>query len=578
MDSRASPAVGGEVGLGSDTGPIHCPDDKIVILEHSAVVTTQANPVMVFLIDGAERRLLKLEPLPFTVGRLPENTLVLTQPFVSRSHAKIENIGDDFVVTDTGSRHGTYVNGQRVERHVLSPRDRMQFGSLQAPSLVFGDDEPERVTTQHDLLGKLQALSEHTSELGKLRWLLDAARDLNNAGAVDSVLASLIEATLALTHLERGYVLLAGPGAQLELAAGRDSDGNRLDDSSSLSQTAIRQATGSGSEFILTDTLTAGGVALPTSMIAQNLRTVVCFPLLRRRNPARVTQMANSQGTEILGVLYLDSRFAPGKLTGIDHDMLRTIAREAAALVENTELAAAEEQARLYREEMEIAARIQKGLMAVQHPKLSFAGVDAMSVPCTEVGGDFFDVVTDGRSLAVALVDVSGKGISAAILASTLQGMLYLQLTSGRSLEEIATVTNSYLCAKNVGKYATMVLMRLHRDGILEYINCGHIQPRMHLCSGAVRRLEVSNVPVGLLPDTSYMSGHAQMEPGCRVLLVSDGVTEAENETGEMFGDERLDVGLAASNLKQLEQSIRGFCSGVPYRDDCTMVEMTFRG
>jgi phosphoserine phosphatase RsbU/P len=552
-------------------------DDKIAILEHPAVVTTTGDATTLLLIDGLERRNLKLAPLPFTVGRLPENTLVLTQPFVSRSHAKIVAENGAFVLIDTGSRHGTYVNGLRVERKVLSLQDRIQFGSLQAPALVFGGEEPEKVTTQRDLLGKLQALSEHTSELGRLRWLLDAARDLNNAGAVESVLASLIEATLTLTHAERGYVLLAGRDG-LKLAAGRDSDGNRLDDSSVLSQTAIRQATESGSEFILTDTLSAGDVPLPHSMVIQNLRTVICFPLLRRRNVARVAQAAPSpHSSDILGILYLDSRFAPGKLSGIDHDMLRTIAREAAALVENTELAAAEEQARQYREEMEIAARIQRGLMAVQHPKLSFAGIEAMSVPCTEVGGDFFDVVTDGHSLSVALVDVSGKGISAAILASTLQGMLYLELSSGRPLEDIASATNSYLCSKNVGKYATMVLMRIHADGKLEYINCGHIQPRLHSCTG-VKRLDVSNVPVGLLPDAPYQSGYTELEPGCRVLLVSDGVTEAEDTTGDMFGDERLDTSLAAHNLNDLADSIRAFCGGVPYRDDCTMVELTFRG
>ena len=536
-------------------------------------------PASVFLIEGSEQRMLKLDPLPFTVGRLPENSLVLTQPYVSRSHAKIEIVGDNYVLFDTGSRHGTYVNGLRIERHVLAPRDRIQFGSLQAPSLVFGDEAPERVSTQHDLLSKLHSLTENTSELGKLRWLLDAARDLNNAGAVESVLASLIEATLTLTHAERGYVLLAAPDGQLALAAGRDSDGNRLNDSRSLSHSAIRQATESGSEFILTDTLSAAGTALPASMVAHNLRTVICFPLLRRKNPARAPHgTENGHASDILGVLYLDSRFAPGKITGVDNDLLRTIAREAAALVENTALVAAEEQARQYREEMEIAARIQRGLMAVQHPELSFAGVQAMSFPCREVGGDFFDVVTDGRTLSVALVDVSGKGISAAILASTLQGMLYLQLSSGQPLEEIATLTNSYLCSKNVGKYATMVLMRLHTDGSLEYINCGHIHPRMHFCSGTVQRLDISNVPVGMLPEMSYTSGRAQMEPGCRVLLVSDGVTEAENAAGDMFGDERLDTSLAAYNLNQLADSIRGFCGDVPYHDDCTMVELTFRG
>lgn len=532
-------------------------------------------PPSVFLIEGSERRAMKLDPLPFTVGRLADNSLVLTQPFVSRSHAQIAEVGNSFVLTDAGSRHGTYVNGKRVDKHVLEMSDRIQFGSLQAPYLVFGE-EPGKSSTDSNLLSKLQALSENTSELSKLKWLLDAARDLNNAGAVESVLASLIGATLTLTKAERGYVLLSRPGGRLELAAGRDSEGNRLQDSESLSQTAIRRATESGNEFILTDTLSSGDMPLSASIVAQNIRTVICFPLPRRRDAARAA--ASPHNSDIVGVLYLDSRFAPGKVSGIDNDLLRTIAREAAALVENTELAAAEEQARQYREEMEIAANIQKGLMALRYPELSFAAVDAVSFPCKEVGGDFFDVVTDGQTLSVGLVDVSGKGISAAILASTLQGMIYLQLSSGQALDSIASMLNAYLCSKDVGKYATMVLMRLHADGALEYINCGHIQPRVQSCNGVVEKLELSNVPVGLLTGLPFHSSQTKLDPGCRVFLVSDGVTEAENAEGEMFGDERLDVGAQRCTLQQLAASVRAFCGETPLHDDCTIVELLYRG
>jgi len=544
--------------------------------EHSAVVTEMTDLRTMMLIHGTERRVVKLEPLPFTVGRLAENALVMTQPSVSRCHAEIAENDGGFVLRDRGSRHGTFVNGTRVDRHALLPGDRIQFGSLEGPVLVFGGNAAEQTEAKPDLLGRLHALTESTSELRKLRWLLDTARDLNNAGAVESVLASLIEATLALTQAERGFVLMADEAGQLTLAAGRDAKGNRLEDDGSLSQTAIRQATESGNEFILTDTLRAGEVPLSHSMVAHNLRTVICFPLLRRHDPLRATR-AGARGADILGVLYLDSRFVPGNFTSVDNDLLRTIAREAAALVENTALAASEEQARQYREEMEIAARIQKGLMEVRHPELSFAGIEAMSVPCKEIGGDFFDVVSDGRSLSVALVDVSGKGISAAILASTLQGMLYMQLSSGQRLEEIASVINSYLCTKNVGKYATMVLLRLHEGGMLEFVNCGHIQPRI-AWSGAVRRVEASNAPVGLLPEMTYASATLQLKPGCRLLLVSDGVTEAENREGEMFGDERLDEVLASCELDELAKSIWAFCAETPLKDDCTMLELKYRG
>jgi serine phosphatase RsbU (regulator of sigma subunit) len=179
--------------------------------------------------------------------------------------------------------------------------------------------------------------------------------------------------------------------------------------------------------------------------------------------------------------------------------------------------------------------------------------------------------------LNVALVDVSGKGISAAILASTLQGMLHVQLEAGQPLDAIAAATNRYLCLKAVGKYATMLLLRLHQDGTLEYLNCGHVQPR--LCSDArVSRLEQSNVPVGLLDGAEYAAGVAALRPGSRVILVSDGVTEAEDAQGEFFGDERLDSAALWADLPGVLQRMAEFCAGHPANDDCTIVQVTFTG
>ena len=177
----------------------------------------------------------------------------------------------------------------------------------------------------------------------------------------------------------------------------------------------------------------------------------------------------------------------------------------------------------------------------------------------------------------MALVDVSGKGISAAILASTLQGMLHVQLEAGQPLDAIAAATNRYLRVKAVGKYATMVLLRLHQDGRLEYLDCGHVQPR--LCSETeVSRLEQTNVPVGLLSGAEFATATVALRPGSRVILVSDGVTEAEDAEGESFGDERLDSAALCGDLTGVLQQIADFCAGHPANDDCTIVEVVFTG
>jgi len=338
----------------------------------------------------------------------------------------------------------------------------------------------------------------------------------------------------------------------------------------------MRQATRGTDQFIVTDTLSAEG-EVPESIVAHDIHTIICIPLRRTRQTRHGEGAEDAASRQVLGALYLESRFQPGGLSDVDHDLMRTIAREAAALVDNAQLALIEDQARKHQEELQIAARIQQGLMVVQIPDIPFAGVQAHSIACSAVGGDFFDVISGEDTLNVALVDVSGKGISAAILASTLQGMLHVQLEAGQPLQAIAAATNRYLCRKSVGKYATMLLMRFHRDGTLEYVNCGHVQPRM--CSGAgISRLEQTNVPVGLLAGAEYASATTALRPGSRVILVSDGVTEAEDAQGESFGDERLDSAALCADLPGVLQQMADFCAGHPANDDCTIVEVVFTG
>ena len=530
------------------------------------------------LLDGSIETPGTIAHSPYTVGRLPDRDLVLSHPYVSRKHAEIVYEHGVFFVVDAESRHGTFVNGIRVERQRLTSGDAIHFGSLDGPVLRFDAQAGTSHSTIRDLLGQIQAISSPNSDLEKLRWFLEAARKLNTVGAVDQILASLVETTLQLTKVERGYVFLLNDAGELELAVGRSSTGEALADDLTLSHTAIQQATRTAGEYMVTDTLTAESGARTHSMVAQSIRTVICIPLRRRRNEA-ARQPGDSDGItsgEILGVLYLDSRLNPGKLTEVDNDLLKTIATEAAALIDNAQLAIQEEHARRYREELNIAASIQQNLMTVKIPALPYAKIAARSIPCKEIGGDFFDVVADHESLSLVLADVSGKGVSAAILASTLQGMIYSQLLAGQPLQSIAEVANRYICTKDVGKYATMVILKLSRNGVLDYINCGHIHPLLCSPSG-VHQLNSSNLPVGLIEEAGFRADSVRIEPGSRLLLVTDGVTEAENEAGEFFGDQRLaDAAHCSTSLEDLFEHVQQFCGATPANDDCTMLEVQF--
>jgi phosphoserine phosphatase RsbU/P len=524
------------------------------------------------LIDGRRSNAILIDRFPFVIGRSPECQLLLPQPFVSRTHAVLMQEGEQLVVEDKNSRHGTFVNGELVARHILKLHDRVQFGSCEGPQLVFKEGDKEE-SADRTIVAQLEGIGAQRSNLEKLRWFVHAATQLNSAGTVDGILASLLETTLSLAKVERGYVYLANAQGDLELALGMDASGNVIRDSSTVSRTVMRRAVEGTDQFIITDSLTASD-DVPHSILASSIHTIICIPL-RRSREAPLNEDAMNR--PVFGALYLESHFQPKHVSEVDNDLLKTISREAAALVDNAQLAAKEEEAREHRKELLIAAHIQQGLMAVQIPTLMFADIQAHSEACSAVGGDFYDVIVGDDILNVALVDVSGKGISAAILASTLQGMLYVQLQSGQPLEEIAATTNRYLCNKNVGKYATMLLLRLGTDGKLEYINCGHVQPR--LCyNQEVSRLQKGNLPVGLFREASYTADTVLLPPGSRVILVSDGFTEAEDVEGNCFGEDGLDLAAVYPSLEDIRRRLTDFCGGYPASDDCTIVQVIFKG
>ena len=259
----------------------------------------------------------------------------------------------------------------------------------------------------------------------------------------------MLEAALRLTRAERGFVFLRDPDGELRLAAGRDKTGESITDDSTISRSILRDAAKSASEFLVTDTDDTGKLAGRESVVAHNLHSVICIPLRKTVIQEKVKDDTKSgELTDVQGVLYLDAHFLSGKLSSVSHDILRTIANGAATLVENAALVQAEDAAKRYRQELAIAAEIQQRLMTVTVPEVPFAKVNAVSYPCKDIGGDFFDLVYTDKGLSLIVADVSGKGVSAAVVASILQGMLYSQLARDSALPEMISAVNRFLCEK----------------------------------------------------------------------------------------------------------------------------------
>jgi len=533
-------------------------------------------PSLIF-VQGTEQRTLYLDHSPFTVGRKVEKDLVIPDPRVSRDHALIVSENGKFIVEDQGSKHGTFVNGERVQRKALERNDRLEFGARDSIYAVF---HPQHVTTNsaRDFLSQISGiqLSNEVNDLEKLTIFLEAARKLNTTGVLDEILLSLLEVTLKLTGSERGYVFLKNQDGKLRLAAGRNSKGELLLDDKTISHSILDDALRSNSEFLLTDTSQSLDLSGRQSIVAYDLRTVICIPLRKLQVQTRARDNSGPANGEAMGALYVDSRFASRDISKVSGDILHLVATEAASLIENARLVQAEEESRRYQQELGIAASIQQRLMAVTIPEVPFARVTGKNLSCKEIGGDFYDAVNTDDGLAVVLADVAGKGVSAALLASTLQGMIYSQLVAGTPLTEIMASANRFLTSKRIGeKYATVVVARLRRDGELEYVNCGHVPPLL-ICGGEVIRASHGNLPVGLLPDASYASDRYSLHSGDRLVLVTDGVTEAENAAGEFFDNERLEIAARRGSMQDIFAAVSEFCGNTPLSDDCTVVEMVY--
>ena len=168
-----------------------------------------AGPASFVVIDpSGNRKRVAVDPLPFLIGRQPDNHLILRDSRVSRSHARIVVDNGTYVLEDANSRHGTFVNGKRVTRHALDNTDRVEFGAQDSYQLLFALDGVELKRLMEQLGGAEPSPPGVGSNLAKLRAILDLARTLQSSFSIDEVLASVVDTALTITGAERGFLLL----------------------------------------------------------------------------------------------------------------------------------------------------------------------------------------------------------------------------------------------------------------------------------------------------------------------------------------------------------------------------------
>jgi serine phosphatase RsbU (regulator of sigma subunit)/pSer/pThr/pTyr-binding forkhead associated (FHA) protein len=549
----------------------------------------------VIVIDpSGHRSRVELTPLPFKIGRQADNDLILRDSRASRLHARILREGGEFTIEDAGSRHGVYVNGKRVESHALRSSDRIEFGFPDSYQLIFAMDGAElnRLIDQfgaHEKSGPVGSSPGAGANLAKLRAILDVARTLQTGLSLQDVLNSVVDAALAITGAERGFLLLR-TGGDLETRVARNRQGTTLPASDlRVPRRVIKRALEQRRDLLSMnfDPQGTGEFRPERSVVDLELRSVISVPLVRLRKVRGDSTNVLSTAEETAGVLYMDSRLAAADLAGGNRELLQTLAIEASTILENARLLDEERIKQKIEEELDVARTIQQGLLPRSLPADGWFRACGSSVASHQVGGDYYDVIPAGPDAWTAVVaDVSGKGVSSALLAALLQGAFLAVSHGDTALHKRLERINVFLNERTAGeKYATVFYFLLERAGRLHYVNAGHCPPLLVRQTGGIESLAATAMPVGLIESAQFEVSETTLSAGDKIVMYTDGVTEAQNLQGEFFGRQRLRQVVAkhhADSCQALQEAVQSavaaFTESAPQADDITLVVIEYRG
>jgi phosphoserine phosphatase RsbU/P len=538
-----------------------------------------------YLDETGKERWAAIVPPRFTMGRSSTNDLVLSPMSISRSQAEVVVQEGEYILRDIGSKHGTYVNGTRIDQAKLNNGDRVQLGGLQGPSLTFHTG---------DLLQSLLGISESKPEVSSISvrgfremgTLLSTLRALSSTRVLDDLLALVVDTAIELTGAERGFIMLKDASDNLTFRCARNSYKRPLDGSSfQTSRRVPDEAFKTGKRVVINDLDFGDNPDDHSSTRRLGLRSIFCVPLRYLAFQESGT-MSGIGRMETIGVLYVDSQNIGTGLSNTQLDALETLASEAAMAIYNALLYKISLEKRKMDEELAIAREIQQALLPNPTKVLPFVNAHSQNFPCREVGGDYFDYFDmDAGRLGFALGDVAGKGMPAALLTSMIQGIFSAQTLLDLPLPAVISNVNRNLVKRGTGnRFVTFFFGILDAEGNCTYTNAGHNPPFVLSPDGALQELTEGGMVLGLFGEAQYESRTIRLQPGDHVVLYTDGVLEARNTAGDEFGEERLRALLkehcTASTteiLNSLNEAIVDFSANTPQHDDITMMVLGFQ-
>ncbi len=301
-------------------------------------------------------------------------------------------------------------------------------------------------------------------------------------------------------------------------------------------------------------------------------RNLICVPL------------ASGSG-EVVGVLQAMNKLGGGSFQADEIPLFEALAQQAAIALERGRLVQESIRRQVLESELNLASEIQSGFWPRRLPALPGFGLAGSSRPAAHVGGDYYDVIQlENGQVGLVVADVSGKGVPAALLMAALRSSLRTQLENHHApAEAVSRVNNALVEDTPTAKFVTLFYGVLDPSSRrLTYVNAGHNPPLLLRKGGEMERLEVGGAIVGFQQHLPYESGRVQLEAGDRLVLFSDGITEAGNEEDEMYGDDRLEALLrdharddAESLMKGILQEVAAFAGRAPQADDMTLLVLT---
>ncbi len=512
------------------------------------------------------------------IGRNPDCDIWVNLGAVSREHAEILRIDGRFYVKDLGSRNKTFVNDREVDPKspvVLHPQDRLRICdflcSYEDPSVM-----PEKASDVDDsgtimsslMVRNSNALEAQSAE--RLRALLEISNRLGSTLEVDSLLPMILDQLMNVFRVaDRCFFVIREDDKFIPKAikTRREKD----EASARFSKTIMDKCLDDGHAILSEDALHDEAFAMSASVTDFRIRSVMCAPL-------------QTSSGETLGVIQIDTQDRMRKFTQDDLQFLVAVCNQFAVAMQNARFHEEQLSSMKFQQEIELAKEVQQTFLPNRVPVLEQYEFFAHYQAAREVGGDYFGFIPmPRRRLAIAIGDVAGKGIPAALLMARLSGdVQYSLIVDDEPARATQRLNERLQEAGMVDRFITFCLAVLDPEThVLTIVNAGHVPPLVRKANGELLELaggDFNGLPLGVMEGYEYQAVTYPLQAGDQVLLCTDGILDAANQEQESFGMDRLKTHLKGWQHQPpmmgqfiLDQVMR-FADSDEQFDDITMV------